>query len=63
MTEEDDYPIATVDLPILFGGSVTLFASGRVVITTSEDQSELSDTDVDNLADLLAQAQQIRSLR
>ncbi len=59
MTEEDD-EIRKVDLPILFGGSLHLYTSGRVVLTTSEDWSEFGDEHIAAVADLLAEARLIR---
>lgn len=58
---DDDEHIATVNLPILWGGSVNLYASGRVEISTTEGGAELDAHDIAALADLLTWAQGIRN--
>ncbi len=61
MNSDDDECIATVTLPILWGGSVNLYASGAVEISTTEGTEELDDDNIAALAELLAHAQAIRN--
>lgn len=62
MTDDyEDEQIGTVNLPILYGCSVYLYASGRVEISTSEDAADLNDHHIAVLANLLDHAQALRS--
>lgn len=60
MAEAEDEVVSYVSLPILWGGSATLYADGRVTLTTCEGDSDLDATDVDALAALLQRAQAMR---
>lgn len=64
MTDQSDTAgdevMSHVPLPILYGGSANLHTNGRVTLTTCEGDHELSDDDLNALADLLWLAQKIR---
>jgi hypothetical protein len=53
-------PIVTVRLPLLWGATLRLLPDGTVTLLTSEDECTLSDSDLDQVAELVARAQEIR---
>ncbi len=57
---DDDFEIRTVELPILWGGHLRLYGSGRLTITTTEGEDEFDDGHIAAVADLLAEARLIR---
>ncbi len=56
----DTAVLAEVRLPVLYGAFLRLFTDGTVTLLTSEDEGVLTDDNLEQAADLIARAQQIR---
>lgn len=54
-------PIVRVELPLLWGAALRLFPDGTVTLLTSEGEARFTDEHIDQVGDLIARAQRMRT--
>lgn len=59
MSDDEDQIIQTVELPVLYGGSMHLYTSGRVTLVTTDGEDDLTSVAA-TLADLFQYAKDLQ---